>query len=171
MPVNGVEGLALAPLEGKKKKKERLSVMWDSHCLLQNTMWNEEGHLWAPPHFSGLWCETDLERKSSFSADWSCPFGQTLIFRKFGFSFFKDFIYLFTRDTHGERQRHRQMEKQASLAEPDAGLDLRIPGSPPERKADAQPPSHPGTPGVFLCKRLVMFIWWDCYGDWIRHCV
>ena len=50
------------------------------------------------------------------------------------------------RDTHGERQRHRQKEKQGSSREPDAGLDLRTPGSHPEPKADAQPLSHPGAP-------------------------
>ena len=42
--------------------------------------------------------------------------------------FFKDFIYLFMRDTERERQR----EKQAPCREPDMGLD---PGSPE---------SHPG---------------------------
>ena len=36
---------------------------------------------------------------------------------------FKDFIYLFMRDTQRERQRHRQREKQAPCREPDAGLD------------------------------------------------
>ena len=58
--------------------------------------------------------------------------------------FFKDFIYLFMRDTERERQRHRQREKQVPHEEPDAGLDPRTPGSCPEPKADAQPPSHPG---------------------------
>ena len=46
-------------------------------------------------------------------------------------SFFKDFIYLFMRDTERERQRHRQREKQALCREPDAGLDPRSPGSHP----------------------------------------
>ena len=44
------------------------------------------------------------------------------------------------RDT--ERERERQREKQAPCREPDAGLDLRTPGSCPEPKADAQPLSH-----------------------------
>ena len=43
-----------------------------------------------------------------------------------------------------QRQRHRQKEKQAPYGEPDAGLDLRTPGSCPEPKADAQPLSHSG---------------------------
>ena len=41
--------------------------------------------------------------------------------------FFKDFIYLFMRDT--ERQRYREREKQAPCREPDAGLDARTLGS------------------------------------------
>ena len=41
--------------------------------------------------------------------------------------FFKDFIYLFMRDTERERQRHRQREKQAPRREPDVRLD---PGTP-----------------------------------------
>ena len=45
-----------------------------------------------------------------------------------------------------ERQRYRQREKQAPCGEPDAGLDLRTPGSCPEQKADAQPLSHRGVP-------------------------
>ena len=37
---------------------------------------------------------------------------------------FKDFIYLFARDTQRERQRHRQREeKQAPCREPGVGLD------------------------------------------------
>ena len=39
----------------------------------------------------------------------------------------------------------RQREKQAPFGEPDAGLDPKTPGSPPELKADTQPLSHPGT--------------------------
>ena len=35
--------------------------------------------------------------------------------------FFKDFIYLFMRDTETERQRHRQREKQASRRETNVG--------------------------------------------------
>ena len=58
--------------------------------------------------------------------------------------FFKDFIYLFMRNTERERQRHRQREKQASCREPDAELDSRTPGSQPEPKVDAQSLSHPG---------------------------
>ena len=45
------------------------------------------------------------------------------------FLFFKDYIYLFIRDTERVRQRHRQREKQAPCREPDVGLDPRTPGS------------------------------------------
>ena len=48
---------------------------------------------------------------------------------------FKDFVYLFMRDT--QRQRHRQRGKQAPCREPHTGLHPRAPGSRPERKADA----------------------------------
>ena len=50
------------------------------------------------------------------------------------------------RDTHRERQRHGQRQKQAPCGEPDAGLDPRTPQSRPEPKADAQLLSHPGVP-------------------------
>ena len=59
---------------------------------------------------------------------------------------FKDFIYLFMRDTHRERQRRRQREKQTPCGEPDVGLDPRTLGSRPGLKADVQPLSHPGIP-------------------------
>ena len=56
--------------------------------------------------------------------------------------FFKDFIYLFMRDTKRERERereighrHRQREKQSPCREPDAGLDPRSPGSHPRLQA------------------------------------
>ena len=59
---------------------------------------------------------------------------------------FKDFIYLFMGDTERERQRHRQLEKQAPRREPDVGLHPRTLGSRPEPKADAQSLSHRGAP-------------------------
>ena len=52
------------------------------------------------------------------------------------------------RDTEGEKQRHRQREKQDPCREPDVGLDLDPGpwGSRPGPKAEAQPLSHPGIP-------------------------
>ena len=56
------------------------------------------------------------------------------------FYFFKDFIYLFMRETHTRRERERQRErqageKQASCREPDMGLDPKTPGLHPRLKA------------------------------------
>ena len=48
------------------------------------------------------------------------------------FLFLKDFLKIYSWETHRERQRHRQREKQASCREPDAGLDPRTLGSWPE---------------------------------------
>ena len=47
-------------------------------------------------------------------------------------------------DTHRERQRHRQREKQAPCRQPDAGLDPRTPESRPGPRAGAKLLSHPG---------------------------
>ena len=54
--------------------------------------------------------------------------------------FFKDFIYLFMRDTTREKEREREAEIQAegeagSTREPNVGLDPRSPGSCPRPKA------------------------------------
>ena len=69
-------------------------------------------------------------------------------------SFFKD-LFIFDRQRERERQRRRRREKQAPCQKPDVGLDLRTPGSHPGSKAGAEPPSHPGIPGLgsFIC-------WW-----------
>ena len=48
-------------------------------------------------------------------------------------------------DTEGERQRHRQREKQAPCREPNVGLDPRTPGSRPGLKAGTKLLSHLGT--------------------------
>ena len=47
------------------------------------------------------------------------------------------------RETHTQRQRYRQREKQASYRKPNVGLDLRTLGSCPGPKVDAQPLGHP----------------------------
>ena len=59
--------------------------------------------------------------------------------------FFKDFIYLFMRDT--EREAETQAEGEAgSLQGTSAGLNPRILESRPEQKTDAQPLSYPDIP-------------------------
>ena len=57
------------------------------------------------------------------------------------------------RDTERGRERDRQREKQAPCREPDVGLDPGTMGSRPEPKADAQPLSHPGVPGILFFKK------------------
>ena len=54
------------------------------------------------------------------------------------------------RDTHTQRQRHRQREKQAPYREGlHVGLDPGTLGSHPGPKAGAKPLSHPGIPGTY----------------------
>ena len=62
--------------------------------------------------------------------------------------FFKDFIYLFMRDTERKREKqiHRKREKQAPCGEPDVRLDPGTPGSCPGPKVGAKPLIHPGIP-------------------------
>ena len=62
------------------------------------------------------------------------------------FIFFKDFIYLFMKDT--KRGRDRQREKQVPCRKSDVGLDPRTPESQPELKADTQPLSNPSAPKI-----------------------
>ena len=71
--------------------------------------------------------------------------------KDFFFFNFKDFIYLFVRDTPREKQRHRQREKQAPCREFDVGLDPGTPGSCTGPKAGTKPLSHPGTPHGRIC--------------------
>ena len=69
---------------------------------------------------------------------------------------FKDFIYLFTRDTEieQERQRHRQREKQAPCREPAVGLDSGTSGSCLGQRQALNLLSHSGIPlVVFLVKK------------------
>ena len=52
-----------------------------------------------------------------------------------------------------EKQRDRQREKQAPCREPGVGLDPGTLASYPEPKADAQPLSYPGVPGLEIFKK------------------
>ena len=75
------------------------------------------------------------------------------------FFFFFNFIHLFMRDrergSEGEREGHRQREKQVPCREPVVGLDPRTPGSCPGPEAGAKPLSHPGIPHSFLWSRIL----------------
>ena len=68
-------------------------------------------------------------------------------------TFFKDFIYLFMRDTERKR-RHRQREKQDPCREPNVGLHPGTLGSCLEPKT--QPLSHPGIP---LLPQFIPYFW------------
>ena len=59
------------------------------------------------------------------------------------------------RNTHRERQRHRQREKLAPCRELDVGLDPRTLGSRTQPKADIQSLSHPDVPVVMFLLFLV----------------
>ena len=48
--------------------------------------------------------------------------------------FFLKILFIYSCETHRERQRHRQREKQAPCGELNAGLHPRTPGSQPEPK-------------------------------------
>ena len=63
--------------------------------------------------------------------------------------FFKDFIYLFIRNT----ERGKDTEGEAgSLKGARCGTPSPDPGSRPEPKADAQLLSHPGVPKILFSK-------------------
>ena len=84
------------------------------------------------------------------------PISGTMKSKMVLFFFFKDFIYLFMRDTEKEREAETwQREKHVPCREPDARLDPRTPGSYPGPKAGAKPLSHPGSPSkMVLCCTL-----------------
>ena len=65
------------------------------------------------------------------------------------------------RDTHTQRQKHRQWEKQAPLRERDVGLDPRTPGLHPGLKADTQPLGHPSIPLPGLLNAYVPVFNWN----------
>ena len=94
-------------------------------------------------HAPGARC--GIRSRVSRIAPWAKGRRQTAAPPRDPFSFlFKDFIYLFTRDTQREMQRHRQREKQAPCREPDVGLDPRSPGSRPGLNMALNPLSHQG---------------------------
>ncbi|XP_048957332.1 uncharacterized protein LOC125753664 [Canis lupus dingo] len=75
------------------------------------------------------------------------PSGPLLLATYFYLFIFKRF-YLFIHE--------RQRERQARCGEPDVGLDRSPQGSRPEPKAEAQPLSHPGAPGLIVLMSVVL---------------
>ena len=69
-------------------------------------------------------------------------------------------FYLFTRETHRERQRHRQKEKQAPWGEPGARLDST---SWDHDQSQRQPPRCSTTYGLFKDKHFLR-IWYETVG-------
>ena len=59
----------------------------------------------------------------------------TLTLGYFNLVLFFKILFIHDRHTEGERERHRQREKQTTCKEPDVGLDPRTPGSCPGLKA------------------------------------
>ena len=78
--------------------------------------------------------------------------------------FLKDFIYLFMRDTHTERERHRRRKNQAPFH---AGRLMRdsIPGLQDHTPAEggAKPPSHQGSPTLEILNGQVAFDDFELY--------
>ena len=76
----------------------------------------------------------------------------------FYFFSLKTFFFSFIHERHRERQR--QAEGEALHGEPDAGLDPGTPGSQPEPKAEAQPPSHPGVLTLTILEGVLPFTYY-----------
>ena len=64
------------------------------------------------------------------------------------------YLFIYCLETHRERQRHRQREKQAPCGEPHARLNPRTLGSRPEPMADAQSLSHPGALRIYISDKF-----------------
>ena len=62
------------------------------------------------------------------------------------------------RDTHRERQRHRQRENQAPCREPHVGLNPGSPGSHPWAEVGAKPLSHQGCPTIHFKMKNALFL-------------
>ena len=54
-------------------------------------------------------------------------------------TFFKNILFIYSRETLRKKQKRRQREKQAPCGNLNVGLDPSTLGSQPEPKADAQP--------------------------------
>ena len=72
-------------------------------------------------------------------------------------NFFKDFIYLFMRDTEREAETQAEGEEGSMHREPDVGFDPRSPGSRPRPKAA---PNRCATQGslMFIFKLKILIV-------------
>ena len=100
---------------------EITQLVWS---LIQPSLFSQP--LLFPPHYTGN------DFSSIYIKSWIILF-----------SFLK-ILFTYSWETHKEKQRRRQREKQVLRREPDVRLDPRTLGSWPELKADVQPLSHPG---------------------------
>ena len=108
------------------------------------------GHVLRVLRFSSMSSDSGLSRESAWDSVSPSLF-PTVCSLSLSFSnnkplFFLKVLFIYSWETHRERGRHRQREKQAPHREPDVGLDPRSPGSCRGPKAGAKPLSHPGIP-------------------------
>ena len=92
------------------------------------------------------------------------------------FKFLKKILFIYSWETHRERQKYRQRERQAPCKELDAGLHPGTPGSWPGPKVGAKLLNHPGIPWwprswagllalwTWLCLDLVSV--WTIWSGW-----
>ena len=114
---------------------------WERECEKQTPHWAGSPRRGSIP---GPW-DHDMswnKDSKSWGAWWhSCWVSDSRFWLRSWFFFFKDFIYLFDRETASERgntSRGSGRGRSRLLAEePDVGLDLRTLGSRPEPNADA----------------------------------
>ena len=128
----------------------------DPTACLPQCLSGREG--WAHPHYSTLWCGHPLWVRLQSHPDTNLTLYlfvfsfffhffsqiQVWIWKRYGgikeknisiFLFF-NILFIYSRKTHTERQRHKQRKKQAPHRESDAGLNPKTLGSWPEPKAD-----------------------------------
>ena len=118
-----------------------------------------EKALWGEGHGSAL---LDSPTPALRTANLSFPHGKNclFIFLMFVLFVFKDFIYLFMRDTEREREAETQAEGEAgSLQGAPCGTPSQDPGSQPEPKADTQPLNLPGAPECCFLDIVLHFHW------------
>ena len=119
------------------------------------TSWISTAWLWATSlllHCPSLGHRGGLQTHMASQAVAGKALGSTsLLWRELSFFCFVLFCFLIY-DSHRERERHRQREKQTPFREPNVGLDPTTPGSRPGLKAGSKSLSHPRIPGNIFFK-------------------